>query len=301
MQALAGATGQAQAHGAQGAPQGRPQPARPRGPWNPQHNAGSGASGGASSTPPPATTDGPDLDGDGTVPPIRAANRKLDDLRRDEKDLAKSLQGCTPLGKAILQERLDDIRAKIKTELGARTELLPGSRQVRIALNNLQHCEDADQRAEKKLAAHKIQLERMQHEMGELEAKVATAKAEVAQARESLAKAEAVVAGEQAAASADMAVDADHTVGDETTRCEPQQEEEALGLDKAHSIMRQAMDQYGEDSPERAFLLYLGQQFQRASCTMRHVYPRDDGETPPTQIDPTQEPQNAEHMAQLVA
>ena len=300
MQALAGTTGQPPAHGAPGAPQGRPQPARPRAPWFPQQAAASGPSGGTSGTSPPATADGPDLVGDGTVPPIRAANRKLDDLRRDEKDLAKSLQGCTPLGKAILQERLDDVRAKIKAELGARAELLPGSRQVRIALNHLQHCEDAGTRAEKKLAAHKAQLERMQNEMGELEAKVAAAKAEVAQARESLAKAEAVVAGEQAAASADMAVDADHTVGDESTRCGPQHQAQALSLDRAEDIMREAMDAFDDNSPDQGFIRWLAQRFQAASRTMQYV-PETEDPTPPTQIDPTQDPRSAEHMAQPVA
>ena len=224
------------------------------------------------------------------VPPIRAANLKLDQMRRDEKDLVKSIHGCSPLGKAVLQEKLNEVREQIKAELGARTELLPGARQVRIALNALQHREEADQRAEKKLAAHKVQMERMQKELAELEAKVVTTKAAVSEARANLTKAEAVVAEERATASADMAVEADYTVGDETTRCEPQQDEPAITLSAVQNIMLHAAKTLGDGSADtgQALLRFLEQGFMANASTMRRIREQEDT-TPATQPDLSQE------------
>ena len=66
-------------------------------------------------------------------PAVRAANSKLEQLRSNEKDLVKSMQGCAPMAKAYLQEELDEVRTHIRETLAVRTEHLPGARQGRIS------------------------------------------------------------------------------------------------------------------------------------------------------------------------
>ena len=115
---------------------GRAQAPRQRVPWSTGGGVGGDHAAAPDATTPAAATVSSEVPSD-AVPPIRAANLKLDQLRRDEKDLLRSINGCSPLGKAVLQEKLNEVREQIKAELGARTELLPGARQVRIALNAL--------------------------------------------------------------------------------------------------------------------------------------------------------------------
>ena len=295
LQALGASTG-----GGQASPGGRQQRPRSRAPWARE----------AEPTTEGATTAAPATNGEARAndqqqampqanPAVRAANNKLDQLRSQEKDLVKSMQACAPLAKAVLQEKLDEVRALIKGTLAARTEHLPGARQVRIALNHLQNEEDKATRAERKLTAHKEQIDRMQRELAELETKQADARAAVMVAKENLAKAEAVVA-EERAATADVAMDHDFNIGDESTRCGPHFEVEALSRDHLTKLLHHTRAQLDDAGGETISVIdYLLRVIGEQARPMRPATTDTDA-TPPTQIDPTQATQGDPPMAQPV-
>ena len=99
---------------------------------------------------------------------------------------------------------------------------------------------------------------------------------------------QAVVADEQAA-TADTAMDQYYTEGDESTRCGPHWDDQAIPVRRAETVMCQCADQLedcgGEASPE--FLRYVAKELRGAACLMRHVR-GEEGATPATQLDPTQ-------------
>ena len=293
LQALGANDGQSQAGG-------RQQRARPRAPWA---REAAPAPGGATTTPESngqQRANGQEHAAPQANPAVRAANTRLEQLRSQEKDIARSMQGCAPLAKAVLQEKLDEVRGQIKGTLAARTEHLPGARQVRIALNHLQNEEDKAQRAERKLTAHKEQIERLQRELVDLEAKQEAARAGVLAAKESLAKAEAVVADERAS-TADVAMDHDFTMGDEGTRCGPHVEAEAISIQTVKDLAEGSLRQLRASGSEcdTQFVDFLIGTFAAHARLMR-VMPDEGDETPATQVDPTQASQVDPPLAQPV-
>ena len=93
----------------------------------------------------------------------------------------------------------------------------------------------------------------------------------------------------------------DFTMGDETTRCGPHQDDQAIPVCKAQSVMRRVMerldDSGGEAGPD--FLNFLYNELVGSAGPMRHIRARDDT-TPATQIDQSQASQTDAPMAEPV-